>query len=119
MLKFKLGCYSLIHWPHRVDASWHTTGCNRNREAGSSDRPQKIEKSCVGSELLHHVHTMACSSSWPLIDYLVPNDNGSIEGPTRAVGQITFLVISLCLPLILWTTETHLHSQMVFKTTAS
>ena len=22
---------------------------------------------------------MACSGSWPLIDYLVPNDNGSIE----------------------------------------
>ena len=69
----------LIHWPHRVDASWHATGCNRIREAGPSDWPQKIEKSCVDSELLHHVHTMACSGSWPLIDYLVPNDDRSIE----------------------------------------
>ena len=41
--------------------------------------PKKIEKSCVGSKLLHHVYTMACSSSWPLIDYLVSNDNGSVE----------------------------------------
>ena len=41
--------------------------------------PKKIEKSCVGSELLNHVYTMACSSSWPLIDYLVSNDNGSVE----------------------------------------
>ena len=68
-----------IHWPHRVDASWHATGCNRNREADPSDRPQKIEKSCFGSELLHHVHTMACSGGWPLIDYLVSNDNGIME----------------------------------------
>ena len=41
--------------------------------------PQKIEKSYLGSELLHHVQTMAFSGSWPLIDYLVSNDNGSIE----------------------------------------
>ena len=54
-------------------------GCNRVREAGPSDRPQKIEKSYLGSELLDHVHTMACSGSWPLIDYFVSNDNGSIE----------------------------------------
>ena len=54
-------------------------GCNRDREAGPSDRPQKIEKSCSGLELLHHVHTMACCGIWPLIDYLVSNDNGSIE----------------------------------------
>ena len=57
--------------------SWHATGCNRVREAGPSDRPQKIEKSYLGSELLHH--TLACSGSWLLIDYLVSNDNGSIE----------------------------------------
>ena len=54
-------------------------GCNRGREAGPSDRPQKIEKSCSGLELLHYVHKMACSDSWPLIDYLVPNDDRSIE----------------------------------------
>ena len=41
--------------------------------------PKKIEKSCLWSELLLHEHTMACSGSWPLIDYLVSNDNGSIE----------------------------------------
>ena len=41
--------------------------------------PKKIEKSYLGSELLHHVHMMACSGSWPLIDYLVSNDNGGIE----------------------------------------
>ena len=64
----------LIHWPHRVDASWHA-----NSEPGPSDQPQKIEKSCLCAEFLHHVHTMAYSGSWPLIDYLVPNDNGSIE----------------------------------------
>src|SRR6185312_7824040 len=69
----------LIHWPHRVDASWHVMGCNRDREAGPSDRPQKIKKSCSGLELLHYVHTMACSGSWPLIDYLVPNNDRSIE----------------------------------------
>src|SRR6185436_2860705 len=67
----------LIHRPHRVNTSWHATGCNRVREAGPSDRPQKIEKSYFGSELLHH--TLACSGSWLLIDYLVSNDNGSIE----------------------------------------
>ena len=54
--------------------SWHATVCNKDREAGPSDRPQKIEKSYLGSELLHHVHTMARSGSWPLIDYLVSND---------------------------------------------
>ena len=48
--------------------SWHATGCNRVREAGPSNRPQKIEKSYL-----------ACSGSWLLIDYLVSNDNGSIE----------------------------------------
>ena len=41
--------------------------------------PKKIEKSCLGSELLHHVHAMACSGSWPFLDYLVLNSNGSIE----------------------------------------
>ena len=49
------------------------------REAGPSDRPQKVEKTCLGSELLHHVYTMACSGSWPLIDYLISNDNGIME----------------------------------------
>ena len=33
----------------------------------------------TGSELLHHVHTMASSGRWPLIDYLVLDNNGSIE----------------------------------------
>ena len=33
----------------------------------------------MGSELLHHVNTMACPDNWPLIDYLVSNDNGIIE----------------------------------------
>jgi len=33
----------------------------------------------LGSELLHHVHAMACSGSWPFLDYLVLNGNGSIE----------------------------------------
>ena len=41
--------------------------------------PKKWKKSCLGSELLHHVHTMACSGSCPLIDYLISNDNGSVE----------------------------------------
>ena len=81
--------------------------------------PQKIEKSCLCSELLHHVHTMACSGSWPLIDYLVLDDDGSIEAASHAVGQIIFLVISLCLPLILWITKTRLRSQLVFQMAAS
>ena len=38
--------------------------------------PKKIEKLCLCSEFLHHVHTRACSGSWPLIDYLAPNANG-------------------------------------------
>ena len=37
----------LIHRPHRVNTTWHATRCNRIREAGPSDRPQKIEKSCL------------------------------------------------------------------------
>ena len=41
--------------------------------------PKKIEKSYLRSELLHHVHTVACSGIWLLVDYLVLNDNGSIE----------------------------------------
>ena len=30
-------------------------------------------------ELSHYVHMMACSGSWPLIDYVVSNNDRSIE----------------------------------------
>ena len=70
--------------------SCHATGCNRIREAGPSDWPQKIEKSYLGSELLHHVHTMACSGSWPLIDYLVPNANGRTEAASPCCWPSNF-----------------------------
>ena len=104
----------LIHWPHRVDASWHV-----DREAGPSDRPQKIEKSCLGSELLHHVRTMAYSGSWPLIDYFVPSSNGSIEAASPCGWPNNF---SCHLPVFaadLVDNENSPASQLVFQTTAS
>ena len=41
--------------------------------------PKKVEKFRLCLEFLHHVHTMACSGSWPFTDYLVLNANGRTE----------------------------------------
>ena len=109
----------LIHWPHRVDASWHATGCNRDRKADPGDRPQKIEKSYLGSELLHHAHTMACSGSWPLIDYLVLNDNGSIETASPCGWPNNFSSHLSVFDTDLWITKTRLRSQLGYGFTSA
>ena len=69
----------LIHWPHRVNTSWHATEFSRIREAGPSNRPQKVDNSYLELKLLHYVQTIACSGSWSVTEYSVSNGNGNTE----------------------------------------
>ena len=69
----------LIHWPHRINTSWHATEFSRFREAGPSDRPQKVDNSYLELKLLHYVQTIACSGSWSVTEYSVSNGNGNTE----------------------------------------
>ena len=48
----------LIHWPHRVKTSWQVTKSSKIREAGPSDRPQKMSNIYFRLQLLHYVQTM-------------------------------------------------------------
>ena len=67
----------LIHWPHRVDTSWQAMESSKVREAGPSDRPQKMSNIDLGLQLLHYVQTMACFGSWSVAEQSVLNDNGN------------------------------------------
>ena len=81
--------------------------------------PKKIEKSRLCSEFLHHVHTMARSDSWPLIDYLVPNANGRTEATSLCGWPSNF---SCHLPMFaadLVDNEDSPAFAIVFQTTAS
>ena len=48
---------------------------SRSREAGPSDRPQKVDNSYLELKLLHYVQTTARSGSWPVADYSILNDD--------------------------------------------
>jgi len=54
---------------------------SRFREAGPSDRPQKIDNSCLESKLLHCGQTLACSGSWLVNGHSVSRGNVETAGP--------------------------------------
>ena len=62
----------LIHWPHRVDTYWQATESSKVREAGPSDRPQKMSNIDLGLQLLHYVQTMA------FVEHSVLYNNGNM-----------------------------------------
>ena len=64
-----------MHWPHRINTSWHATEFSRFREAGPSDRPQKVDNSYLELKLLHYEQTIACSDSRLVNEYSVSNGN--------------------------------------------
>ena len=53
---------------------------SRFREAGPSDRPQKIDNSCLESKLLHCRQTLACSGSWLVNEHSVSRGNIETAG---------------------------------------
>ena len=69
----------LIHWPHRINTSWHATEMSRFREASPSDRPQKEDNSYLELKLLHYEQIIACSGSWSVTEHSVSNGNGNTE----------------------------------------
>ena len=71
----------LIHWPHRINTSWHATEPSRFRDADPSDGHQKIDNSCLESKLLHCGHTLACSGSWLVKEHSVSRGNIETAGP--------------------------------------
>ena len=71
----------LIHWPHIINTSRHATEFSRFREAGPSDRPQKVDNSYLELKLLHYEQTIACSGSWLVIEYSVLNGNTETASP--------------------------------------
>ena len=64
-----------------MNTSWHATEFSRFREAGPSDRPQKVDNSYLELKLLHNEQTIACSGSWLVIEYSVSNGNTETASP--------------------------------------